>query len=174
MASKAERAVEAVATCAATLLSICGEGDEDGTLAQVAVPALVGLLSCGEQAVAAKAADRGLADLTFDHISAAAVSNRDAIREAGSIKPLVALAAGAGSEVTKEAVRALHNLVFMNAANQDAVREAGAIAPLVAVLAVGAGSDEAVWAVGALANLQTARRSGLSQLAGGNLILGCV
>ena len=54
-AAKAQRALEAVTTCAATLQSICREGDDDGTLARIAAPALVGLLSCGEAAVAAKA-----------------------------------------------------------------------------------------------------------------------
>ena len=58
-------------------------------------------------------------------------TNKNAVREAGAIAPLVVLLqAGAGSEAATSAAGALWNLVIANGINKNAIREAGAIAPL--------------------------------------------
>jgi len=77
--------------------------------------------------------------------------NRDAMREAGAIAPLVALlGAGPKNEATSHACAALANLTFDNVLNQDAVRDAGGVRPLMALL--GTSSDLTTYATGALAN----------------------
>ena len=70
------------------------------------------------------AAARVLADLARE------LANKDAIREAGGVGPLVALVRWGTPEQRKRAALALVSLAFGNAANRDAIREAGGV-PLV-------------------------------------------
>ncbi len=56
-------------------------------------------------------------------------TNKDAIREAGGIPPLVALLSALDYGTRRNAVLALSNLANNNASNKDAIREAGGIRP---------------------------------------------
>ena len=119
--------------------------DESEAVA-LAIPILVQLLKGGHGASAAA--------LAIDHIAVNSAANKNAIREAGAIVPLVALLqAGAGSEAATMAAGALRNLASLNDTNKNAIREAGAIAPLVVLLQAGAGSQAARRAAGALQHL---------------------
>jgi hypothetical protein len=92
----------------------------------------VALLSAGPDAdvtVKASAALWSLADSSS--------ANKDAIREAGGIPPLIALlAAGPERKATLKAAGALGSLAFAHA-NKDAIRAASGVAPLVALLRAG-------------------------------------
>ena len=80
-------------------------------------------------------------------------ANRDAIREAGAIPPLVALVTSGAADGRQEAAGALHGLAWNNVANQAAIVAAGGIPPLVALVRSGAadGQEQAAAALGWLA-----------------------
>ena len=80
-------------------------------------------------------------------------ANRDAIREAGAIPPLVALVTSGAAGGRQEAAGALHGLAWNNVANQAAIVAAGGIPPLVALVRSGAadGQEQAAAALGWLA-----------------------
>ena len=100
----------------------------------------------GAQSLAAQDAARALRNMANDN-----VANKDAIREAGGVAPLVELLkAGAQSKAAEYAAGALCNMAIGNAANKDAIREAGGVAPLVELLKAGAQSKAAEHAAGAL------------------------
>ncbi|KOO28965.1 arm repeat-containing protein [Chrysochromulina tobinii] len=112
----------------------------------LAIPILVQLLKGGHGASAAA--------LAIDHLAVNSAANKNAIREAGAIAPLVAmLQAGAGSEAATNAAGALCCLAISNDTNRNAICEAGAIAPLVVLLQAGAGSKAATNAAAALWSL---------------------
>jgi hypothetical protein len=110
------------------------------------IKVVVALLDAGVAAAESAA-------MTIKRLSNGDDTNKDAIREAGGIAPLVArIGAGADSVTARYAARALMSLSD-NDINKDAIRDAGGIAPLVALLGAGADSEAAVNAAGALMNL---------------------
>jgi len=92
--------------------------------------------------------------------------NRDAVREAGGIPPLVAmLSSGAAPLATQQqAVGALWSLAANNTANQDAIREAGGVHWLVGLLYAGHASVAAQEAAAALANLAASNATNKSAI----------
>ena len=82
-------------------------------------------------------------------------ANRDAIREAGAIRPLVDLVRSGTADGRADAAGALNNIASDNAANQAAIVEAGVVGPLVALVRAG-GSLGAKAAAEALAKLDLA------------------
>ena len=151
MANQVRLAERVVATLKRHAKELCEltnrrmSADESEAVALM-IPILVQLLKSGHGAKAAA--------LSIDHLAVSSARNRDAMREAGAIAPLVALLqAGAGSEAARNAAGALWNLANSNDTNKNAICEAGAIAPLVALLQAGAGSEAATYAAGVLGHL---------------------
>mgnify|MGYP006140536643 CR=1 FL=1 len=117
----------------------------------------------GELLQAAAEASAALANLAADN-----TANRDAIREAGAIEPLVALlrSEAAPAELLAEAARALSNLCIGSTANQELCRQAGAVAHLVSLVGGGYSAEVAQRAAAALRNLgdEAAVRAALVRL----------
>lgn len=85
--------------------------------------------------------------------------NREALRKAGVIQPLVAFIRDApDGEGASDAVAALRNLARNNPANRDEIRETGAIPYLVGFLSAGANKEITAHAAAALANLSYGNR----------------
>lgn len=86
-------------------------------------------------------------------------ANREALRRAGVIPPLVALVRDApDGEGVVDAVAALRNLARNCPANRDAIREEGAIPALVGFLSAGPNKEITAHAAAALANLSYGNR----------------
>ena len=76
----------------------------------------------------------------FCIVTAGNTKNRDTIRSAGGIGPLVLLASEGSAKAKAEATSALGGLAICNLDNQEAIREAGGVTALVAIAREG--SDE--------------------------------